>query len=370
MTGTRLNMNGRLTDPHDVTRITLAVLFIGLLIAGAFWVLSPFLISFLWASMIVVSTWPVLLRLQARLWGRRGLAVAAMIMLLLLMIVLPFSLSAAAIIDQAGEIATVMKSLVTFAMQPPPEWIANIPLAGPQLAGRWQQLASLSPEEITAWVLPYAQDIVKWFVAQAGSLGAMFLHFLITLVIAAILYSAGEKAAAGVLSFFRRLAGKPGEDAAILAAKAVRGVALGVVVTALLQSILGGFGLMATGVPAAAFLTGVLFMLCLAQIGPVPVLIPAVVWLFWKDGALKGSVLLAISILTITVDNFVRPVLIRKSADLPLILIFAGVIGGLIAFGVIGLFIGPAVLAVTFTLLQAWISGDEPQTLDVSAEEP
>ena len=100
-----------------------------------------------------------------------------------------------------------------------------------------------------------------------------------------------------------------------------------------------------------------MFMLCLAQIGPALVLVPAVVWLYWNDGALWGSILLVFSILAITIDNVVRPVLIRKGADLPLILIFAGVIGGLFAFGIIGLFIGPVVLAVTHTLLKAWISG-------------
>jgi len=179
----------------------------------------------------------------------------------------------------------------------------------------------------------------------------MIVQFLLTVIIAAILYSNGETAAAGVRSFARRLAGQRGEEAAVLAARAIRGVALCVVVTAIMQATLSGIGLAVTGVPAAALLTGMTFMLCLAQIGPIPVLIPAVIWLFWKDGALWGSILLVFAVLAVALDSFVRPVLIRKGADLPLILIFAGVIGGLIAFGIIGLFIGPAVLAVTFTLL-------------------
>jgi predicted PurR-regulated permease PerM len=189
----------------------------------------------------------------------------------------------------------------------------------------------------------------------------MIVQFLLTVIIAAILYSNGETAAAGVRSFARRLAGQRGEEAAVLAARAIRGVALGVVVTAIMQATLSGIGLAVTGVPAAALLTGMTFMLCLAQIGPIPVLIPAVIWLFWKDGALWGSILLVFAVLAVALDSFVRPVLIRKGADLPLILIFAGVIGGLIAFGIIGLFIGPAVLAVTFTLLKAWISDGERQ---------
>ena len=143
----------------------------------------------------------------------------------------------------------------------------------------------------------------------------------------------------------------------LLAGKAIRGVALGVVVTAIVQAAVGGIGLAITGVGAAALLTAVMFILCLAQVGPGVVLIPALIWVYWKDGALWGTILLVFAVLALTLDNFIRPVLIRKGADLPLVMIFAGVIGGLIAFGIIGLFIGPVVLAVAHTLLKAWVSG-------------
>jgi predicted PurR-regulated permease PerM len=184
------------------------------------------------------------------------------------------------------------------------------------------------------------------------------IQFLLTTIIAAIMYAKGEVIRSGVLSFARRLAGPQGEEVTILAAKAIRGVALGVVLTALIQTALGGVGLFITGVPAAALLTAVMFMLCLAQIGPALVLVPAVIWLYWTGSTLWGTILLIFTILALTIDNVVRPVLIKKGADLPLLLIFAGVIGGLIAFGIIGLFIGPVVLAVTYTLLKVWVTGD------------
>jgi predicted PurR-regulated permease PerM len=135
-------------------------------------------------------------------------------------------------------------------------------------------------------------------------------------------------------------------------------VALGVVLTAIIQSGFGGIGLLITGIPAAAILTAVMFIFCIAQIGPVLVLVPAVIWLYYHSGTFWGSVLLMWSIPVLILDNLLRPVLIRKGADLPLLLIFTGVIGGLIAFGIIGLFIGPVILAVTYTLLTAWVSGD------------
>ena len=124
------------------------------------------------------------------------------------------------------------------------------------------------------------------------------------------------------------------------------------------------------GVPAAAVLTAIMFMLCIAQLGPALVLFPAVIWLFWSDQTLWGSVLLVWSLVVVTLDNFLRPILIKKGADLPLLLIFAGVIGGLVAFGIIGLFIGPVVLAVTYTLLGAWVDGGEPNPAGEAAEKP
>jgi len=199
---------------------------------------------------------------------------------------------------------------------------------------------------------------LKWFAAKAGSIAMMFLEFLLTVIISGILYANGETVAAGVRSFARRLAGPHGEDSVNLSAKAIRGVALGIVVTALIQTSIGGIGLVITGVPVPALLTAVMFMLCLAQVGPGLVLIPAVIWLYKTDGALWGTILLVLSIPALTIDNVIRPVLIRKGADLPLVLIFAGVIGGLIAFGILGLFIGPVVLAVSYTLLEFWVLGE------------
>src|SRR5262249_60533852 len=156
--------------------------------------------------------------------------------------------------------------------------------------------------------------------------------------------------------FGRRLAGERGEQSVRLAGQAIRSVALGVVVTAVGQSVLGGIGLAFAGLPLAAVLTAVMFMLCIAQLGPLPVLVPAVIWLYWSGDSVWGIILLIWSILLSTMDSVVRPLLIRKGAHLPIILLLAGVIGGLIAFGLVGIFLGPVVLAVGFTLLFFWMA--------------
>ena len=189
-----------------------------------------------------------------------------------------------------------------------------------------------------------------------GGFGFMLLQFLLVVVLSAILYASGEAGASMVLRFGRRLAGERGENSIILAGQAIRGVALGVGVTAIVQSVLGGIGLAVAGVPFAALLSALMLMLCIAQLGPGLILFPAVGWMFWTGETNWGIVLLAWSLLVVTLDNFLRPILIKKGADLPLLLIFAGVIGGMLGFGLIGIFVGPVALAVTYTLLEAWIA--------------
>jgi predicted PurR-regulated permease PerM len=231
----------------------------------------------------------------------------------------------------------------------------NLPLVGDAIAAAWTRGTSLGLRDLLPRLMPYADDATRWFVGQVGGLGLLLFQFMLTVIIAAVMYAGGEQAATLVRGLARRIGGERGTGAVELAGGAIRGVALGVGVTALVQSLLGGVGLAVAGVPAAGLLTAVMFMLCIAQIGAIPVLLPAVVWVFWGGDTGWGIALAIWSLVVGTMDNFLRPVLIRMGADLPLLLIFAGVIGGLIAFGLVGIFVGPVILAVAYTLLQAWV---------------
>jgi predicted PurR-regulated permease PerM len=331
------------------------VLFIGGLIGVSFWVLRPFLGALIWAVMIVVATWPLLLAVQGALWGRRWVAVTVMTLVLMLLLIVPFSAAIGTIVANVDAIGDWTQAMSEFKVPPPPSWLAGLPAIGAHAAELWQEVATQGFEVLAAKAAPYASGLAKWFVAEVGSFGVVFVQFLLTVVIAAILYANGEAAADRMRRFGMRLAGAPGEAVVNLSAQAIRGVALGVVVTALVQALLGGLGLLIAGVPFVAILTAVMFMLAVAQIGAVPVLVVAVVWLYWSGAAGWGTFLLAVTVVVGALDNVLRPILIRKGADLPLLLIFAGVIGGLIAFGLIGIFIGPMVLAVGYTLLSAWV---------------
>ena len=169
-----------------------------------------------------------------------------------------------------------------------------------------------------------------------------------------------------MLRFAFRLGGKQGEALIILACNAIRGVALGVGLTAVVQAALGGAGLALAGVPFAGLLTVVLLVLCLAQIGMLVVLIPAAIWVFWSGDPVWGTFLLVWSIVASMLDTWLRPLLVSRSANLPLLLIFVGVIGGFVAFGVLGIFVGPVVLAVAYTFLKTWVEESSTVTLDAA----
>ncbi len=340
---------------RDLTRTILAVLCILLLISASLWVMRPFLAAAVWSTMIVVATWPLLKSLEQRLGGRRGLAVAGMTLALLLLLLVPLWLAISTIADHAEDISSLAMKFVTSGLPHPPEWVGTFPLIGGRIAALWGQLADAGPQGLLAKAAPYAAESGKWLIGQAGGLGFMLIQFLLIVALSAILYASGEVGASGVLRFGRRLAGERGENAIILAGQAIRGVALGVGVTAIIQTVLGGIGLGIAGVPFASLLSAVMLMLCIAQVGPGLILFPAVGWMFWTGEMGWGSFLLVWSLIVTTLDNFLRPVLIKKGADLPLLLIFAGVIGGMLGFGLVGIFIGPVVLAVTYTLLESWI---------------
>jgi predicted PurR-regulated permease PerM len=340
---------------HDLAQRTLGIVFIVGLLALCLWILRPFLPAIAWGATLVIATWPVLLSLQTRL-GSRGRAVTVMTLALLLVLVVPIWLAIDTIAANSDEIVRIAGSASEIQVPPPPDWLSGVPLVGPRLSAAWQTAADSGARELLVKIRPYAGMVTQWFIGAVGSFGSLLVQFLLTVAVSAVLYLRGEAAAAYALRFGTRLAGERGRLAIVLSGKAIRGVALGVVVTAFIQAACSAFALAVTGVPYASILSALILMLCVAQLGPALVMLPAVGWMYWSGESLTGTILLAMTIPCMLMDNFLRPVLIRKGVDLPLMLILVGVIGGLVAFGLIGLFLGPTILAVGYTLFDAWIA--------------
>jgi predicted PurR-regulated permease PerM len=345
----------------EMFRRVLGILIILLFALASLWILLPFLTAIIWAATIATSTWPFLVWLQGRLGGRRGLATAVITVGMLVVFFVPVLIAIGAIVGNADDLMRWGREITASGLPGAPAWLDGVPVLGHRLAQKWQDLAQLSPDELALRVAPHLRSAASWLLAKAGGLALLTLQFLLTAAVTAVFYMTGEHAAARLAAVARRLAGRQGEELVDLAGKSVRGVALGVVGTALIQTAISAIGMLATGVPGAGVLAGAVALLCLAQVGPALVLFPAVGWLYWTGHPTTGTILLVISVFAVTIDNVIRPLLIKKGADLPFLLVFSGVIGGMLAAGIIGIFVGPVILAVTWTLLQAWVAEPDAQ---------
>lgn len=334
-----------------------------MLIGGSLWIISPFLPALVWSTMIVVATWPLMIKSQSLLGNRRWAAVLLMTSALAALVIVPIGLAVSTIAEHVFGLKDQAATLLSHPLPAAPEWLRGVPVVGQRLTTEWQAQTAAGPAALVAKLQPYAGKAASWIAARAGGIGMLTLHLLLTIGLSALLFAQGEAAASGVRRFARRMGGQYGDNSVVLAGQAIRAVAMGIVVTALVQSGLGGIALAIAGVPYVAVLTSVMFICCIAQIGPGLVLIGSVIWLFNGDHNSMAIFLSITGLIVTTLDNILRPLLIKRGADVPLLLILTGVMGGLVAFGIVGLFVGPVVLAVSYTLVNAWID-TEPALAD------
>jgi predicted PurR-regulated permease PerM len=344
----------------DLARIVLAVGALVLLVGGSLYIVHPFVPALIWGGTIVVTTWPLMLKVQQCLGGRRGFAVTVMLLLEIVVICIPTYAAVSTLADHSAEIMHFVEALPTYALPAPPHWLTNVPLTE-RITQEWQRLSDAGPGGILAKVEPYAAVVAKWLLVQMGLVGALAVHLILMLIVCGLLYGKGEATVALVTALALRVAPESGANIVHLTGQSIRAIALGVVVTALVQASLGALGVWVAGIPFAGVLSALMLVLCLVQLGPLLPMLGSVIWLFMHDSQLTAIVLLVWAIGVSTLDNILRPILIRRAVALPLVLILSGVLGGLIAFGPVGLFIGPVMLAVTYHLLLAWI--DPPNSV-------
>ena len=342
--------------PQDNTRSVLVALLASAIVISAIWILKPFLPATIWAVTIAVTTWPLLHRLQTVVGNSRRMAVSLTILIAMLVFLLPLWLAITTVSSHFDDIAALISMASTLHIPNEPEWLGRLPLIGPHIAPLWDRVQHMQLPEMIQKIIPAPETMIHTFLAYAGSFSILALQFILTLVILGALLMRAESATAIANTLVTILAGQRGREMLQLAACTIRGVAFGVTVTAVVESTVAGIGLKLAGVPWVSILTAVTFMICLLQGGPGFTLIPAVIWVYFERGLVPAVLLFAVTIITIIIDNVLRPFLIRKQADIPLILIMLGVIGGLGGLGLVGIFIGPLILSVAYTLTKSWIN--------------
>lgn len=352
---------------YDLPRIIFGSLAVFSMLLVSLWLLRPFLISLIWAGLVVIATWPVMLRIQQWMGRKRTPAVLVMTLLLIALFMMPLLFMADSMMELSARLSQWLESdKVPLLLSG--EFLHQVPFIGAKLYSRWQVMLADHGHSLIAHLQPWLRHAALVLLAQLGHLGQLVINGIMMLALSALLYSNGEKVALALSRFARRLAGIRGDIAVKLAGQTIRAVASGIVVTAVCQSVLGGVGLALCGIPGALLLTLLIFILCLAQLGPIVIMLPATAWLYWQGETGWGTLLLLWSLVAGSMDNILRPFLIRRGAEIPMILILGGVIGGLLAFGMVGLFIGPAVLAVSWRLLVIWVNEPEASVQVVESD--
>jgi predicted PurR-regulated permease PerM len=330
-----------------------AVALAAALLAAAYVVLAPFLVPIAWAAILAYATWPVHRWVLGALAGRATLAALLMTGLVVCAIALPLVGLSLALAD---DVALAYRTLREWSASPPdlPRWVGDLPLVGGVL-GDWHATWRASPEQVQRLVAERAAGWTQGLLATAGDVGRNVGRLFVTLLTIFFLYRHGEDITAQTQRVAERLAGETVRRRLALVGRTVRGVCYGVLLTALAQGLLAGLGFWAMGVPGAVLLGALTALLALVPFGPPLVWLPVALWVLSGDALWKGVFLLVWGLLVVSgADNVLRPYLIGGATQAPFLLVFFGVLGGLASFGLLGLFVGPTVLAVLLAVWRDW----------------
>jgi predicted PurR-regulated permease PerM len=327
-----------------------------LLLAGCLLVLRPFVSALLWAVVLCFASWPVYRRLLGLVRNHRTLGALLMCLILVLLFLTPFFIVGMTLADNVHAFTATVQKAIEAGPPAPPQWLGKIPLVGDTAVQSWQNLAG-----DTGQLLAKMKDSIPmwsgWLLRGGLKLGQGLLEMALSIFIAFFLFRDGVSLAEGLNRSAARVAGERGTRLLTVAGKTVRGVVYGILGTALVQAVLAGIGFLVAGVPAAALLALMTFFASVVPVvGTAIVWIPVALWLFDQGSTGWGVFMLIWGFGVANVDNVVKPWIISQGSEMPFILIFFGVIGGALAFGFIGVFIGPTLLAVGYRLVAEWHS--------------
>ncbi|OCG38367.1 AI-2E family transporter YdiK [Gilliamella sp. Gris1-4] len=338
----------------DLLKLILNLLIIGLLIIITYRVVEVFLFGFFWAVMVVIATWPLMIKIQQKLFNKRWLSLLVMALILAFVCIIPFILIISSVAQNGHHLIEWAKTL-SHQKLPTLDWLESVPAFGPELHQKWLNLIQTDGSDLVSSIQPYIGTMIGWLLEQATNIGIFIFHAGVMIIFSLLLFLKGESITKYVYLLANRLSKQYGKVTVTLAGQSIRAVALGVVVTAITLALIGGLSFIITDMPLPGVLTLILFICCVAQIGPVVVMLGCIFWQFWAGNTIAGIVLIVVAIILTTLDSVMRAYLIKKGANLPFLLILFGVIGGLLGFGIMGLFIGPVVLALTYKIIQTWV---------------
>ena len=335
---------------RNYTRIAIVVL----LTLGCLYVLRPFLAAIVFAACVVISSWPLYLRLLGAMHGRRSLAALTMTLTLTLLIIIPLAMVAYNLADDVAKGFTEVRHAIEHRELLPPPWVRTVPLVGDTIDTYLRQLVA-SRDQMIALAQRMLEPARRYLLAGGLMLGTGVVQLSLAAFVSFFLYRDGKSLLEVVTVAMRRMMGEGAESVSTTVSQTVRGVMYGMLGTALAQAVVAAIGFAIAGVPAVPLLSVMIFVSSLIPVGPPIIWGGAAIWLF-LHGETGWGIFMVIwgAFLISGVDNIVRPMLISRGSCLPFLLTLLGVLGGVIAFGFVGMFIGPTLLAVGYSLMTEW----------------
>ncbi len=348
--------NGRAELSQFAIDLMIRLALLAGILYGSLVLLRPIGPILLWSVILTVAVFPLFSLLRRRLHLQQGLAAALLAVVLLALLVVPAVLLGISAIDTLELYARQLLAGQSL-LPPPPESISEWPVIGQRLHDLWLRAAN-DTRAILAAHVPQIASLGRWVAGLAAGVALELLQFAAAIVVAGIMLAYAEPLRDGARRIAERAAGPRGQHFLDIAGSTIRNVSQGVIGIALLQSALLGVGMLVAGVPFAGAITFACLVLAIVQVGPNPIMIPVLIWVWTAMPARTAAIYTVYTLPILLMDNVLRPIVMARGLETPMVVILAGVICGTVAGGLIGLFIGPVVLAVAYDLVIAWLGAE------------
>lgn len=332
------------------------VLALVVLVGGALIVIAPFMTALLWGAILAFSTYGPFMKLTGAVGGRRGIAALLIVLAILVVLIGPVVYAGSAFATRVPDLVLAVQARLGAGTPPLPDWIVHLPLVGPRIEETWDAIAARNPEVVVR-LRQLAAPIFGAALAAALSVAQGIGLLILSVLFAAFFYLSGDSLGAALQGAMRRIAGAQAPGLLALIGGTVKGVVYGILGTSLVQALLCAVGYWIAGLPSPGLLGLATFFLAVIPGGPLLVIVPGAIWLV-QQGATGWAVFLVVWTLAVglSIDNVLKPIIIGRSSHVPFILIMLGVLGGAAAFGLLGVFVGPTVLAVAHAVLRDWVA--------------
>lgn len=336
--------------------IAFALIFVIILCVASFVIVRPFLAPLLWGVILAIATWPAFVWCRQQLGGRDTLAAAVMTLLLALVLLGPLALTGTAMADNVAALGDRLRAAIQDGLAPP-DFLANVPLVGGRLTERWQELAA--DGKLSDEARQMLRTALQWLLSVAAALGGGIAQLALSIFCAFFFYRDGEAALQRLTDVLGHVAGERTQHLLTVAYGTLKGVVYGVIGSSLAQAVLAAFAYWLSGVPAPFLLGLATGFFGIIPGGPAIIWLPAAIWLF-RSGETEWGIFLVVwsALLVSNVDNVIRPLFVSRGSALPLLLVLIGILGGAMAFGFVGIFLGPTILAILYALMREWSPGE------------